>query len=513
MWGKFSTVYLLASRLPVGSEVATRDMAKAYRTIPLHSSQWPAAVVRISDLLGCIDTSLAFGAAPSAGVYGHLADAAAQIFRHRGLGPIDKWVDDHVFFHIRKEHLADYNLTRNAWKSDIASHAGFQHIKGRFWFAGRPLLNGASEEFNEDCSSPIADLSLASSHSLHNASFTYSLADIDTISNELGIPWEICKDQPFSHSTIYIGFVWNLCERTVSLSQSKADKYIAAIDTWLSRATHVLQDVSQLYGKLLHAASLIPQGRAYLIGFEHMLAVCNAKPFMPHRPDKAISSDLLWWRTAITSGLVSLPISPPQTIVDLNAFSDASSSVGIAVVIGEQWRAWRLLPGWQTLCGKRDITWAEAIGFEFLILILSKLIHRPSHLVVHGDNTSVVKSWWSGRHRNKEINRIFKRIHALVADSANRVSRVYTKYIPSLNNPTVPIPSHFGGLVVDYDAPITPDEVHALSSGTLHPPAAQRIERLKRKQEARERNELLCKQHTLRRLRSEKATPDSIPLQ
>jgi hypothetical protein len=52
------------------------------------------------------------------------------------------------------------------------------------------------------------------------------------------------------------------------------------------------------------------------------------------------------------SGLVSLPISPPQDFIDLNAFSDASSGVGITVIVSGCWRAWRLLPRWQTLHGK-----------------------------------------------------------------------------------------------------------------------------------------------------------------
>jgi hypothetical protein len=291
-------VYLLASLLPPGSEATTRDVAKAYWTILLHPSQWPAAVlVRVSDSLGYIDMSLAFSTAPSAGIYiqyGHLTDVAVQIFHHQDLGPIDKWVDDHIFFHIRKEHLTNYNLTQNAWKSNIASHAGFQHVKGRFWFASYPLHNGASEEFNEDCSCPIINLSNVSPQLVHSRNFTYFLADIDTVSNELGIPRAASKDQPFSHSTIYIGFIWDLHECTVSLSQNKVDKYVAAIDIWLSRATHIMQDVTQLYSKLLHTASLIPQGRAYLTGFEHMLAICNTKPFMPHRPDKAISGELFW---------------------------------------------------------------------------------------------------------------------------------------------------------------------------------------------------------------------------
>ena len=35
-WGKFSMVFLLASCLPPGSEVATQDIAKAYQMVPLH---------------------------------------------------------------------------------------------------------------------------------------------------------------------------------------------------------------------------------------------------------------------------------------------------------------------------------------------------------------------------------------------------------------------------------------------------------------------------------------------
>ena len=56
MWGKFSTVYLLAARLPQGSEAAMQDVAEAYHMVPLHHSQWPAAVVRTSYSEGCIDT-------------------------------------------------------------------------------------------------------------------------------------------------------------------------------------------------------------------------------------------------------------------------------------------------------------------------------------------------------------------------------------------------------------------------------------------------------------------------
>ena len=77
-WGKFSTIFLLISRLPPGSQVATRDVAKAYQTILLHPSQWLAAVVCISDSLVCIDTCVAFGASPSCGMYSCIADVGGK---------------------------------------------------------------------------------------------------------------------------------------------------------------------------------------------------------------------------------------------------------------------------------------------------------------------------------------------------------------------------------------------------------------------------------------------------
>src|SRR5260370_1301733 len=103
--GRHSYMSLVRSWLnvtPPGSEAAMRDVAEAYRTIPLHPSQWPAMVVRAPHDTYYIDKCLSFRAAPSASTYGHVTDAAAEIFRSNRIGPLDKWVDDHVFFHVRR---------------------------------------------------------------------------------------------------------------------------------------------------------------------------------------------------------------------------------------------------------------------------------------------------------------------------------------------------------------------------------------------------------------------------
>jgi hypothetical protein len=400
-WGKFSIVFHLASRLPPGSEAATRDVAEAYRTIPLYPSQWPAAVVHISPTHGCIDTCTAFGTTPSGESYGHLADTAAEIFRYRGIGPLDKWVDDHIFFRIPKIHLHEYNQMQADTHCQI-SQQGMQQTGSRLWFAGVTNEDGSVQEFSETCVHPITDLSRVSPRSNHDALFTYSIADIDTTSTELGIPWEISKDQPFGPSTTYIGFKWHLDQRIVELSPEKCEKYLRAIDEWEQRPTHRLEDVTKLYGKLLHTASLIPEGRAYLTGFEHMIAICGRKPFMPHRPDKAITEDLKWWKQALSSGRARCPLLLPPSFFNPQAFSDASSGIGIAVIIGSWWRAWRLVPGWRTQSTQRDIAWAEAIGFKFLLATLSRILDQPQHIIAYGDNISVIESWRVGTQETSQ---------------------------------------------------------------------------------------------------------------
>lgn len=210
---------------------------------------------------GCIDTNLAFGSTPAAGAYGHMADACYEILRYHGISPMDKWVDDHIFFRIRLEHLKNYNNDHLRWHRDIQSISPTPLLSGRhLWFQGRHCSDSTSDEFNEDCSRPLTNLATRSPRSEHDSLFSYSMRDIDAISDHLGIPWELSKDQPFSTSTIYIGFEWNLQTLTVSLSPPKVTKYLEAITSWHKHDRHVLQDVQSLYGKLLHTCAVIPQG-------------------------------------------------------------------------------------------------------------------------------------------------------------------------------------------------------------------------------------------------------------
>jgi len=123
------------------------------------------------------------------------------------------------------------------------------------------MPNTMPEQFNEDASKPLLDLTSASPRSLHDALFAYCMADIDDISLELGIPWKKEKDVPFQNIFPFTGFSWNISAKMVSLSDAKKTKYLAVTEEWNSSSTHTLAETRKLYRKLLHACQIIPKGK------------------------------------------------------------------------------------------------------------------------------------------------------------------------------------------------------------------------------------------------------------
>jgi hypothetical protein len=430
-WGTFSTICFTIFNLPPGSQAAIRDVAEAYRTIPITPDQWPGLVVKlVNDDEFAINTCNNFGLTSAGGIYGELGDATLDIFRAQGMGPISRWVDDHIFFRIPAEHRAAYNISRQRWHSIIMQNGGRLQSGSRFWYPGESMPDDLPAEFDEDAASPIADHSLLLNRTPYDALFTYCDYDIDLISGQLGIPWEPSKTVPFSSVVPYLGFEWNIPERTVAITENKKAKYRSAIRGWLLHPTHNLEEAQKLYGKLLHACLVLPAGRAYLTSLESLMASFGTNPFVPHHAPRHTVSDLSWWLEALSSPSISRPIPGPAHVTDRAAFSDASSGVGIGIVIGNQWRAWRLIPGWKA--DGRDIGWAEAVGFELLARALSATSHPGQFFRVFGDNRGVVEGWWKGRSRNWETNKVFRRIHGL-ADTHQ--CTFITRYVTSRENP------------------------------------------------------------------------------
>jgi hypothetical protein len=490
-WGTFTIISLIIHQLPPHSQITTRDVAEAYRTIPLHHSQWPGTVVRTGEDAFCVDTVASFGFSPSAGTYGLVADAGSDLFRYKGIGPLAKWVDDHVFFRIRREFLDIYNQQRQSRHMDLLAR-GQIHQGGRLWFEGTVFPDGTLNEHVENFCFPCLDLSSQSVRSAEDALYSYNFDDIDALSDALGIPWEKSKDLPFSSSSSYIGFRWDLDAHTVALTPEKCQKYSTAITDWLLCPRHALNDVQKLYGKLLHACLVVPAGRSYLTNLEAMLVLGGLHPFTLYSSPKGLLEDLSWWTLRLASPLFR-PIPSPLEIYDLQAFSDASSGFGIAVTIRDRWRAWRLIPGWQTLDGARDIGWAEAVGFELLVKSIPGFGCLSGHVRVYGDNKGVVEGWWNYRSKNAATNRVFRRIHSFL-EPFNHSLSIHSAYVPSKNNPADPpsrglypplelllpdiqLPADLSRFIIDATLPYSPTEIRLFRENRYPAELANRIER------------------------------------
>jgi len=296
------------------------------------------------------------------------------------------------------------------------------------------------------------------------------MADIDLLSEELGIPWEASKDVPFCSLVPFIGFAWDLELCSVSIPPKKKDKYLAAITLWGKEQTHVLDDVQKLFGKLLHASLIVPMGHAYLANLESMLRVYRDSPFKPRTPPHSTAEDLLWWSHLLSQPDISWAIPTPLPVLDFKAFSDASSGFSIAVTIKPLWHAWCLLPGWKH--DNRDIGWAEAVRFEFLVQYIISRNPPGSHLKAFGNNTEVIQGWWRGQSCNSQINNVFKWIHSITAASA---CVIHTRFIPSKCNladdpsrdvypppalllPPLDIPAELSPFIVNFDSPLSGPE-------------------------------------------------------
>jgi hypothetical protein len=105
-WETFSTLCFLVWNLPPVSQASVHDVAEAYQTIPITPEQWPGLVVKLcDDNQFTITTNNNFGLTSAGGIHGNLGDAAVDIFGMSGIGPVLKWVDDHIFIQILCKHI------------------------------------------------------------------------------------------------------------------------------------------------------------------------------------------------------------------------------------------------------------------------------------------------------------------------------------------------------------------------------------------------------------------------
>ena len=213
-------------------------------------------------------------------------------------------------------------------------NGGCRQEGGHLWYGGKGLPNGVAEEFDEDCSKDLHDLSQTSPRPPSDREFPYANMDIDELSARLGIRWKTAKSIPFGSEVPYLGFCWDMRAQLVHLPDRKKAKYQVAIVEWKTKRMHNLLKTQQLYSKLFHAALVIPARCVHLTNMEAMLASFNNNPFLPHTPPQDTPYDLAWWQHQLGRANLFILIPRPHPLVEYRAYSDTSSGFGVAIMVG-----------------------------------------------------------------------------------------------------------------------------------------------------------------------------------
>lgn len=239
---------------------------------------------------------------------------------------------------------------------------------------------------------------------------------------QVGVPWSVHKTKPLSSVQRYIGFDWDLEDKTVSLPQDKLADTSSRIQHWLSPKIKVsMKESLKLHGKLVHMSSIFPLIRPFLHSistFAHSFRSPRALLSVPG----PVLADLKWIQELVGILPNRLPLESNQ-LVDIGWYGDASTSFGIGIVVGSFWGVWRWRESFKVgpSCNY-DIGWAEAVAVEMGLRVLlhhhlekEKIAAHSANFLVRSDNAGVATVINKGRSRSSRTNTVIKEIYRLLA--------------------------------------------------------------------------------------------------
>lgn len=247
---------------------------------------------------------------------------------------------------------------------------------------------------------------------------------------DLRVPWHLTKGQDFDFIVEYVGFLFNLLRRTVSIPERKRLKSRQRVADFINRfkrSQAPLGEVLTIIGSLSHLTYVYEHGCAYLPGLSAFLASYTDK-YLPRYPPRAIITDLRWWLEVLNQPNFVCSLKARGPLVDFGIWIDASTDWGIGIIWETtQWAAWRLLPGWD-VDRWRHIGWAEGIAVELLVYILEEKDVQNANVLVRSNNQGVIGAFRKGRGQNVEVNASIRRAQVVLA--ARNIT-LCTEYVES----------------------------------------------------------------------------------
>lgn len=371
-WGTFANCFLLVAKAPPGTQAAVFDVDAAHRHMPI-APEDRFHVTIFWDGKVRIDHAACFGASSSSGIFGRAADGFVAILKFKSIEDIIKWADDFVFFRYPSLTFPD----------------------GSFGYR-------------------------------YDASIIWSTAEY------VGWPWSVPKFLDFAFEFPYIGFNWDIPQKTVQLPQQKKVKYLARLASWSKGVSVLKHDIEVVIGTLNHCAIIIPTSRTHLPSLYHLSShfPANAHRLCTRLISGEVLADIVWWHHQLSLPFCGMGIYTPGPPSSTPLFVDVSTSWGIGLIFGDNWSAWRLSEGWKS--DGRDIGWAEMVAVELAVHSLIAAGQHHSHFLLHSDNQGVVGALKAGVSRSSQQNSVLHRIVSLLLEHSLWLTTIW---VASKDNP------------------------------------------------------------------------------
>ena len=223
----------------------------------------------------------------------------------------------------------------------------------------------------------------------------------------LNVPWHPTKTGDcFIPIFIFIGFLWDLIHKRVSLPEPKRLKFLDRVFVLITKAENrqkvSLLEVQKIHGSLVHICFIYSDGNSRLPCLSNFMSSFTSNKFSQHYIPNSVITALHWWYNCLSDPSIFRQLQPLPDIQDIGVYVDASTSWGIGIIIGEHWYAFTLTNDWKI--PGRDICWLEAIALELLVYFLIQLEFQHVHMLAFSDNNGAIGAHSKGRSSNDAIN-------------------------------------------------------------------------------------------------------------
>lgn len=179
-------------------------------------------------------------------------------------------------------------------------------------------------------------------------------------SKTLGVKTNSTKYSEFSNEQSFIGFLWNISDRTVSLSLLKLLKRRQELENFWIKLSWRKNKLEKMNGKLNHLTLILHQLQPYLTANFRWLASWS-RPIMMKAPAD-VMEDMAFWRQSLAT-LKPTRLIPDSIKWNMGWAGDASTKLGISILIGKNWAQFQWKSGWVSPADlpRRSISWAETV--------------------------------------------------------------------------------------------------------------------------------------------------------